>query len=117
MVQRFRFIGITALSILLLMIIGTTFSPQPLISPVSATVSFTLNISPNPALPDESVTFSGQVSPPETSADTITVIVYSSVSCGPIGDIGFIPLTVNLAPSTPTAVTFTGTANSAGVYS
>ena len=116
--QGFRFIALTVISILVLTIVGATFL-SPAYAP-SFSGTFTLIISPNPALPGESVTFSGAVMPPFSSTmpfDSMLVIVYSSVSCGPIGDIGFIPLTVNLAPSTITAQTFPGTANGAGDYS
>lgn len=114
MVQRFRFIGITILSILLLTIVGAVS-----LSPAYAGATITINISPNPALPGQSVTFSGQVNPPLTAADNIAVYVHSgSLTCP--DDIRFVPLAVNLAPSvTPSTFPskFTGTADKAGFYS
>lgn len=115
MVQRFRLIGVTVLSILVLTIVGAVST-----SPAYAdNVTFSLHISPNPALPNQAVTFSGQVNPPLTSADTISVYVHSgSLTCP--DDIGFVPLAVNLAPSmTPSNLPlhFTGTADNTGHYS
>jgi hypothetical protein len=114
MVQRLRFIGVAVLSILVLTIVGAVS-----LSPAYAQM-MTLNISPNPALPGQAVTFSGQVTPPATGADNIVIFVLSGeVSCA-IVDIRFVWLAVNLAPSTtlfPTSIHFTGTANAAGSYS
>jgi hypothetical protein len=110
-VQRFKFIGITILSILLLTIVGATF-----LSPAHAFPTITLNISPNPPLPNQPVTFSGQVSSPATSADSMAVYVHSgSLTCP--DDIGFVALAVNLVPSFNPALKFTGTADSSGFYS
>ncbi len=116
LVQRFRFIGITALSILVLTIIGAvSLSPAYAVGPVT----MTLNVSPNPALPGQAVTFSGQVTPPATGADNIEIGVGIGL-CEPT-DIRVVWLAVNLAPSgihsTFVGQTFTGTANSAGHYS
>jgi hypothetical protein len=103
------------LSILVLTIIGASF-----LSPAYAGIptSISLNVSPNPALPNQAVTFSGQVTP--AAADSITVFVHSgSLTCP--DDIRFVPLAVNLAPSTLTPsnlpIHFTGTADSTGFYS
>lgn len=114
-VQRFRFIGITVLSILVFTIMGVTFPSSAYAAPV---VTMTLNISPNPALPGQAVTFSGTVASPAVPADSIRVSVFSGGPLCPTGgDIGFIPLAVNLAPSTIAFGVFTGTALSDGSYS
>ena len=114
LVQRLRFIGVAVLSILVLTIIGALS-----LSPAYAQ-TMTLNISPNPALPSQSVTFSGQVTPPATSADNIEIYVEpDNPNC--FDDIRFVWLAVNLAPSTLTPSfplpTFTVVADSAGHYS
>jgi len=116
MVQRTTLIAVTVLSILVVTIVGAVS-----LSPAYAdAVTMTLNVSPNPALPNQPVTFSGQVSPTATSADTITVYVLLNNPACATGDIGFVPLAVGVAPSNliPLNVpSFTGTANSAGSYS
>jgi hypothetical protein len=116
MAQRFKFIGITILSILLLTIVGAV-SLSPAYAPLLPTM--TLNVSPNPALPNQAVTFSGQVTPPATSADNIQIEVEpDNPEC--LLDIRVVWLAVNLAPSTSTPSTistFTGIADSAGYYS
>jgi hypothetical protein len=115
LVQRLRLMAVTVLSILVLTIIGAA-SLSPAYAAPPATM--TLHISPNPALPGQAVTFSGQVTPPATGADNIEVFVESGAACA-APDIRVVWLAVNLAPSiTPSGVpTFTGTANSAGFYS
>lgn len=110
MAQRFRFVGVTVLSILVLTIVGVVS-----LSPAHAVGTMTLNVSPNPPLPGQTVTFSGQVTPPLTSADNIEVVVSSGgLTCA--DDIRFVPLAVGLTPSTFSG-SFTGTADSAGHYS
>jgi hypothetical protein len=114
MAQRFKLIGITILSILVLTIVGAVS-----LSPAYAQ-TMTLNISPNHALPGQSVTFSGQVTPPATSTDQIEIDVFSPASSCSATDIRFVWLAVNLAPSlTPLAnpSIFTGTADNVGHYS
>jgi hypothetical protein len=119
LVQRLGFIGVAVLSILVLTIVGAVSLSPAYASLPPATM--TLNMSPNPALPGQAVTFSGQVNPPKTGADTIQIYVLSGeLRCAPL-DTRFVWLAVNLAPSTLTpsspTPTFTGTANSAGFYS
>lgn len=117
MVQRLRFIGVAVLSVLVLTIVGAvSISPAYAGNPPT----MTLNISPNPALPNQPVTFSGKVSPPATSADTIEVLFAPAGTCITVIDIRFIPLAVGLAPSALTPLKFpilTGTADSSGFYS
>lgn len=119
-VQRFRFIFSVALSILLLTIVGTAFLQSAYAPPPPPPTTFTLNVSPNPVLPNQPVTFSGQVNPLETSTgDQIAVVVISGegTSCILPADIGFIQLTVNLVPAGITLLgPFTGTTNNLGAF-
>jgi len=113
LVQRFRFIGVAVLSILVLTIVGAV----SLSSAYAAPVTITLNVLPNPALPGQSVTFSGQVTP--AAPDNIEIFVESD-NPGCADDIRVVWLALNLAPSLTlhtTSIHFTGTANAAGFYS
>ncbi|MGA3109229.1 MAG: hypothetical protein ABSD99_07190, partial [Candidatus Bathyarchaeia archaeon] len=114
-----RFIAVTVLSILLLTIVGAvSLSPA-----YAGVITSSFHVSPTAALLNQPVTFYGQVSPPfnsPTTGDSIEVLVWSGTGCVLPDDIRFIPLTVNLAPSTPLpSYTLTGTtdADNAGHYS
>lgn len=85
MVHRFKFIGITVLSILILTIVGAVS-----LSPAYA-ATMTLNISPNPALPNQPVTFSGQVSPPNGASDSVAVAFYTGAGCVNGNSFNFVP--------------------------
>ena len=108
--QRLRLIALTVLSILTLAIIGATFL-QPAYANVPFSGTFTLNVSS--AQPNQPVSFAGEVNPPKSSSpgDSIFVIVFTGFGtiCPVPGDIGFIPLTVNLAPLGSVVGTFPGT--------
>lgn len=74
-------IGIAALSILLLL----TIAGVTVISPTYAR-TVTLNISPNPALPNQAVTFAGQVSRIHNLvSDNILLVVYNGAGCSGTG--------------------------------
>ncbi len=96
-------------SILVLTVMGATF-----LSPVYAPVAtITLNISPNPALSGQTITFSGQVTPPLTSGDTIIIdIINGPSSCASPTVLKILTTTANSAGSYSTSTTL-----SQGTYS
>ena len=74
------------LSILVFTIVGAVS-----LSPAYASIpTITLSISPNPALPNQDVTFSGQVSSPHGASDGVAVAFYTGAGC--VGDsFNFVP--------------------------